>query len=84
MYFRYLEYFLEIARDNNISKAAERLFVSQSAVNQYLLKLENELGTKLFERTPVIGSLQKPVKSIWKGVGKHCLFVKTLIKKLLI
>ena len=44
MDFRHLDYFIEIARENNISKAAKKLYVSQSAVNQYLLKLEAELG----------------------------------------
>lgn len=51
MDFRHLEYFVEIAKDNNITRAAERLYVSQSAVNQYLLKLEAELGTHLFVRS---------------------------------
>ena len=50
MDFRHLEYFVEISKENNITRAAERLFVSQSAVNQQLLKLEQELGTQLFVR----------------------------------
>ena len=51
MDFRHLEYFIEMARENNITRAAERLYVSQSAVNQHLLKLEAELGTQLFVRS---------------------------------
>lgn len=50
MDFHHLEYFVEIAKENNVTRAAEKLFVSQSAVNQYLLKLEAELGTQLFVR----------------------------------
>lgn len=50
MDFRHLEYFVEIAREKNITRAAEKLYVSQSAVNQYLLKIENDLGTQLFIR----------------------------------
>ncbi len=50
MDFRHLEYFCEIAKENNVTKAAANLYVSQSAVNQYLLKLEKELGTQLFVR----------------------------------
>lgn len=50
MDFKQLNYFIEIANEKNITRAAEKLFVSQSAVNQYLLKLENELGTQLFIR----------------------------------
>ena len=43
-------YFLEIAKQRSISKAAERLFVSQSTLSQFLLNLEKEVGTNLFER----------------------------------
>ena len=51
MDFRQLEYIVEIAKENNISRAAKNLFISQSALNQQLLKLENELGTQLFHRS---------------------------------
>mgnify|MGYP003291630815 CR=1 FL=1 len=44
-------YALETARKRNISKAADALFVSQSALSQQLQKLEKELGYRLFERT---------------------------------
>ena len=42
---------LTIAKTNNISRAAERLFMSQSALNQQLLNTERELGTNIFNRT---------------------------------
>lgn len=51
MDFRHLEYFIEIAKEGNITHAAENLYVSQSAVNQYLLKIEKQLGTPLFIRS---------------------------------
>lgn len=51
MDFKLLEYILMISNENNITKAAQKLFISQSALNQQLLKLENELGTKLFYRS---------------------------------
>ena len=47
-----IEYILKIAEENNITKAAEKLFITQSALNQQLLKLEKELGTPLFHRSP--------------------------------
>lgn len=51
MDFTQLEYMLKISEENNITRAAEKLFISQSALNQQLLKLEKELGTQLFHRS---------------------------------
>ena len=34
-----IEYILKIAEENNITKAAEKLYITQSALNQQLLKL---------------------------------------------
>lgn len=45
-----LEYIIAIEQEHSISKAAAKLFLTQSALNQQLLRLERELGTPLFER----------------------------------
>ena len=45
-----LEYIVTISEEKNISRAAEKLFVTQSALSQALKKLESDLGTELFER----------------------------------
>lgn len=50
MDLRQIENILAIEQEQSISKAAEKLFLTQSALNQQLLRLEKELGTKLFER----------------------------------
>ena len=50
MDFRQLEYIVSIAENKSISKAAESLFISQSGLNQQLIKLEKELGLQLFDR----------------------------------
>ena len=42
--------FFIVAESKNISKAAERLFVSQSAVSQAIMQLEQKLGGRLFDR----------------------------------
>ena len=42
--------FLVIQETGSISKAAEKLFVSQAAVSQRLRMLENEVGASLFTR----------------------------------
>jgi len=43
--------FREVAKSGSISKAAERLFVSQSAVSQAIMQLEDKIGGKLFHRS---------------------------------
>ncbi len=45
-----IEYMIAIEQEQSISRAAEKLFITQSALNQQLLKLEKELGLALFER----------------------------------
>jgi DNA-binding transcriptional LysR family regulator len=51
MEIRVLRYFLETAREGNMTRAAERLFVSQPTMSKQLKELEKELGTKLFVRS---------------------------------
>ncbi len=50
MEIKTLRYFLEIAREENMSRAAERLHLSQSTLSKQLKGLEEELGKKLFLR----------------------------------
>ncbi len=52
MNFSNLEYFVAVAEDLNVTKAAERLYVSQQSLSNQIIKLENELNIKLFTRTP--------------------------------
>lgn len=47
---RQIEYVLKIAEEKNISRAAEKLYLSQPALNQQLINLEEELGASLFHR----------------------------------
>ena len=51
MEIRVLRYFLEVAREGNITRAAGRLHVSQPTLSRQLKDLERELGKKLFERS---------------------------------
>lgn len=51
MELRVLRYFLEAAREGNITRAAERLHVSQPTLSRQLKDLEGELGKKLFVRS---------------------------------
>lgn len=45
-----LYYIVVIAEEQNLTRASERLFVSQSTLSLYLRKLEQELGLLLFNR----------------------------------
>ncbi|HLZ94590.1 MAG TPA: LysR family transcriptional regulator [Candidatus Dormibacteraeota bacterium] len=48
----HVEGFLEVARRGSVSRAAEALFITQPTLTARLHALENELGVKLFLRTP--------------------------------
>ncbi len=50
MELRVLRYFLTLAREENISRAAEALYITQPTLSRQLAELEEELGVKLFER----------------------------------
>ncbi len=49
--FYKLRVFVSVARQGSFSRAAEALFLTQSAVSQHVLSLERGLGTRLFKRT---------------------------------
>ena len=50
MEFRLLEYFLAVAREQNITAAAESLHISQPALSTQLKNMEKELGKQLLIR----------------------------------
>lgn len=51
MELRVLRYFLMIAREENITHAAQLLHVTQPTLSRQIQDLEAELGVKLFERS---------------------------------
>src|SRR5438093_270946 len=52
MNFGHLAVFHAVAREGNVSRAAERLLISQPAVSKQLKELERSFGTFLFDRLP--------------------------------
>jgi len=48
-----------VARKDSITRASERLYLSQPAVSAHVKAIEDTLGLKVFERTP-------------RGIRKRC------------
>ena len=56
MLYEKLDYVLAIAEEQNITRAAKKLYISQPTLTMYLNRLEENLGVKLFDRkkNPVV------------------------------
>lgn len=52
MNFQHLKYFLMVAEELNITRAAERLYISQQSLSNHISNMERELNVKLFDRSP--------------------------------
>ena len=52
MNFLHLKYFLLVAEELNITRAAERLYISQQSLSNHISNMEKELNVKLFTRSP--------------------------------
>lgn len=51
MELRVLRYYLTVAREENITRAAEILHITQPTLSRQMAELEEELNTRLFDRT---------------------------------
>lgn len=51
MDFRQFRYVLKVAEERNFSSAAKKLFISQPSLSQFIQKVEEQVGTPLFDRS---------------------------------
>lgn len=63
-----LEYFVAVAEDEHLGRAALRLGVSQPAVSKAIQRLERELGFALFDRHPKGASLTALARNFYQRI----------------
>jgi DNA-binding transcriptional LysR family regulator len=65
---RLLRYFAAVAGEGNLTRAAERLFVSQPALTKQIRQLESQLGVRLFTRSRAGMTLTAAGQALAEGV----------------
>ena len=73
---RQIQYFLEVAKREHVTDAADALHVAQSSVSRQIFNLEDELGVELFIRegrnvrlTPLGRIFYERMKQVWNMMG---------------
>lgn len=82
MDFRQLQYLTAVAEYKNVTKAAESLFISQSALSHFIKKTEEELEVQLFDRSTVPISLTYAGKCYVETARRILLENEKLMKEL--
>ncbi len=82
MDFRQFQYISEVARQRNITKAADALFISQSALSHFIKSTEDELGVRLFDRSTTPISLTEAGKCYLDSAQRILMENERLAKEL--
>ena len=82
MDLRQLQYMLTVAECRSVTKAAEKLFISQSALSHYIKNAETELGMPIFDRTAIPISLTYAGELYMESAQKILLEASTLEKQI--
>lgn len=67
-----LEYFLDVAQTEHMTKSAQRLHVAQPALSRQIARLESELGVKLFDRSGRGLRLTDAGRAFQEGLAPIC------------
>ena len=70
MNYQHVRYFLEIVQCGNITKAAERLYISAPSLSKYVKAYEDELGFRLFVRNNRGVELTKEGRALYESIER--------------
>lgn len=77
---RYLEYILVLAETGNMTRAAQKLYISQPTLSQFLSKQEAAIGAPLFQRSKGIYTLT-PAGELYAEYARKVLSLTDLLEK---
>ena len=81
MNYEHLKKFVIVAKNLNISKSAEELYITQPALSKTILELEKELNRKLFIRKNSGLILTESGQQLYDNLRKHFNEIDEIVEK---